>query len=421
MTTSSTTARTTARDRAAARAPATGASALAAGAGWGVLVTLLAHALVAGLAFAAWVSAPSSTLSAAQAGREGVRLTQLAQGARLEVGDPLAVAGEVTRWSLVGGPTLVTLAWAGALFWTLRRLVRGLFVDPDLPGSVPAAAVAGGVTGAVATSLALGLAVGSLPEAGGLVRWLVLMTCTAALACGAGALAGSPARRVDGWFSGWPGNAGEVLQDAAGPALRAASLLALAGLVALVALLAAGFDQVVAVHGALAPGTLGSAVLVLAQVGWLPTLLLWAVAWLSGAGLVVGDASATPHQVPEVTLPAIPVLGAVPDAGTLPQAWWLVLLTGVAVGALLPGAVRGRLAEFVEDATWLDVAWRCLVAGLLVGAGVSFLGLHATMGVAPGPLSVVAPSVWAGPAVAGQLVLGAALRLAVERVVSRPA
>ena len=90
MPTSSTTVRTPARDRTPARAPAGrswGASALTAGAGWGVLATLVAHALLAGLAFAAWVSAPSPTLSAAQAGREGVRLTQLAQGARIELGD----------------------------------------------------------------------------------------------------------------------------------------------------------------------------------------------------------------------------------------------------------------------------------------------------------------------------------------------
>ena len=424
MPTSSTTVRTPARDRTPARAPAEpswGASALTAGAGWGVLATLVAHALLAGLAFAAWVSAPSPTLSAAQAGREGVRLTQLAQGARIELGDPLAVAGEVTRWSLVGGPTLVTLAWSAALFWALRRLVRGLFVDPDLPGSVPAAAVGGGVAGAVATSLALGLAVGALPEGGGFVRWVVLMTCTAALACALGALAGAPPRRVDGWFSDWPGHAGEVLQDAAGPALRAAAALAVAGLVGVVAVVALGFDQVVAVHRALAPGSLGSVVLVLAQLGWLPTLVVWAVAWGSGAGLAVGDAAASPHQVPEVTLPAVPVLGAVPDAGPLPPAWWLVLLVGVGVGALLPGAVRGRLAEFVEVASWTDVVWRCLAASALVGAAVWFLGHHATMGVAPGPLAAVGPSPWSGPAVAGQLALGAGLRLGVERLLTRPA
>ena len=195
----------------------------------------------------------------------------------------------------------------------------------------------------------------------------------------------------------------------------------LAWLVGVVAVVALGFDQVVAVHRALAPGSLGSVVLVLAQLGWLPTLVVWAVAWGSGAGLAVGDAAASPHQVPEVTLPAVPVLGAVPDAGPLPPAWWLVLLVGVGVGALLPGAVRGRLAEFVEVASWTDVVWRCLAASALVGAAVWFLGHHATTGVAPGPLAAVGPSPWSGPAVAGQLALGAGLRLGVERLLSRPA
>lgn len=377
------------------------------------------HALVVGLAFAAWVSAPNSTFSAAQAAQEGVRLTQLAHGARLQVGEPVAVDGRVTQWTVVGGPTLLLLLTALGLFWPLRRLVRSLLADDRVPDRAALAVLGGAVLGLVATHVLIGLAAGAVGSPAGALRWVLTLLVVAVLVAGAAVLAGAPSHRLDVWFSGWPGDVGEVLQDAAVPARRVAAALLVAGLVAVLALVAAGADRVVAVHQQLSPGTLGSVVLALAQVGWLPSLAVSALGWLAGPGIVMGDSTATAGVVPDVVLPAVPLLGAVPAAGPLPAAWWAVVLVPVAVGAFLPGAVRERLAHFTEEATVLDVAWRCLAACVVVGAGLWLAGLVSTVGVSPGPLHAVGPHPLTGPAVAGELAVGAALRWGVEAALVR--
>src|SRR5699024_8628803 len=116
-----------------------------------------------------------------------------------------------------------------------------------------------------------------------------------------------------------------------------ATLLGLAVLTVAIALVQ-GVVTVLELHENLAPGRLGTVVLLLGQLAYLPTLVVWALAWLAGPGFAVGAGTAfAPAEVVTGPLPAIPLLGVLPEPGG-PALGWVVLLpmlTGAAAGLWL--------------------------------------------------------------------------------------
>lgn len=102
------------------------------------------------------------------------------------------------------------------------------------------------------------------------------------------------------------------------PALRLArsTALAVGVLVLVVAVLALvdGGARLSRLHDALSGGGLVSSVgLVLLQLGWLPTALVWALSWLVGPGFTVGSGSLfAPDQVIAGSVPSLPLLGLLP-------------------------------------------------------------------------------------------------------------
>ena len=86
--------------------------------------------------------------------------------------------------------------------------------------------------------------------------------------------------------------------------------------------------------------------MLLGQLMWLPNLVLWCTAWVTGAGFGLGsDTIVSPVWNQLGMLPSIPVLGAVPQAGPATQwalLWLLVPLSaGVTSAAVV---VRAQLA-----------------------------------------------------------------------------
>lgn len=157
--------------------------------------------------------------------------------------------------------------------------------------------------------------------------------------------------------------AGALLMIAAGASVLTVSLLM-------------HHDRVVALHQGLGPGVLGSVLLLLGQLVWLPNLVLWCTAWVTGAGFGLGtDTIVSPVWNQLGMLPSIPVLGAVPEAGpaTPPALLWLLvpLLAGVISATLV---VRAQLAadqpgdklEIRPDLTAVTGTLAALAAGLFV-------------------------------------------------------
>ncbi len=178
---------------------------------------------------------------------------------------------------------------------------------------------------------------------------------------------------------------------------------------ALMVLLRGG--EVVALFQAARVDALGATVITLAQLAYLPTLLVWAVSWLAGPGFAVGVGTAvSPAGTQLGVVPGIPVFGLLPETSSI---WMLiVVLIPIAAGAFAGWAVRSRL---VWEGTPLGFLQRAVIAlGIaVVAGGVAGLAAEFANGsMGPGRLGVVGPAVLPLTlALGGEVLLGAAILL----------
>ncbi|MCI0687009.1 MAG: DUF6350 family protein, partial [Sporichthyaceae bacterium] len=281
----------------------TGASASVWAAGAGILVGTV-------LAIATWAVGGASGADAVAAARFGALLWLLSQHAGIEVG-----AGYVglVPLGLAALPLLLCLR-------VLRTAMRG-FAERE-----PSSAVLlylSFVTGYAGLAAGAAVALGALGGAARPVWWQAGVGAAAVAALGGGLGAArflaAPARALGvalarpvldraTWLT--PGRIVAVL----GGSLAAVCTL-VAGSSLLLALgLASGLDQLVDLSSALAGGQLKSgAPILVASVLLLPNAVLWAMAYALGPGFAVGvGTSVTPAAVELSTVPAVPVLAALP-------------------------------------------------------------------------------------------------------------
>lgn len=195
--------------------------------------------------------------------------------------------------------------------------------------------------------------------------------------------------------------------------LIAALLILAAAAVALTALLLARFADVVALDESLDAGPVGGFVLTCLQILAMPTLVVWAAAWLLGAGVGLGTGSVTgPFAGEAGPLPALPVLGAVPVD---PPSWAAAVLL-VPVLAGFAAAVLVRRGGATTGAVPLG-----LVAGPVAAVVVGALAALSAGAAGPGRFAAVGPDalVVAGLA-AGLVGLPAMLGAAVVRPRDHP-
>uniref|UniRef100_UPI00109CDDE2 cell division protein PerM n=1 Tax=Microbacterium sp. K41 TaxID=2305437 RepID=UPI00109CDDE2 len=130
-----------------------------------------------------------------------------------------------------------------------------------------------------------------------------------------------------------------------------------AALAVALSVLTRGGDVVALFQGARVDA-LGATVLTLAQLAYLPTLIVWAAAWLAGPGFAVGAGTAvSPAGTQLGVVPGIPVFGLLPENTSM---WMLiVVLVPVAAGAFAGWAVRSRL---VWEGTPLGLLQRAVIA-----------------------------------------------------------
>lgn len=194
-----------------------------------------------------------------------------------------------------------------------------------------------------------------------------------------------------------------------GGAAAAAGVL-LAASIAVAVLLLANYAQVITLYENLHSGALGGATLTIAQIMFLPNLVIWAAAWLIGPGFSIGTGSlVSPLGTTLGPLPSIPILGAIPQGAFVFA--FAGLLVPIVAGFLAGAVLRGPLAAKIRSTGALTSR---LVAGLGIGVvGGAILGVLAWVSagaIGPGRLQHAGPDpIW--------VALLAALELGVSAVV----
>lgn len=190
------------------------------------------------------------------------------------------------------------------------------------------------------------------------------------------------------------------------------------------------WNLVVAVYEALDPGVVGVAALSIAQLGFLPNLAVFTLAWTSGAGFALGVGSQVgPLGTAVGPVPSIPVLAAIPsgplDYGMV--ALIVPVLAGVLAGWWFLREGENHFDEWLSikvHVRWFTAAVSTLVLGMLCGlvaglltAGLAWLargsaGIGRLTDIGPDPLWT---GIWLAAEVAAGVVIGYAAGPWLER------
>ncbi len=144
--------------------------------------------------------------------------------------------------------------------------------------------------------------------------------------------------------------------------------------------------------------------LAVAELAYVPTLVIWGVAFLAGPGFAVGAGTTfAPGVVRAGVLPAVPLLGALPQPGDVSgTARALPVLLAVAGGLAGVWVLRGDRSQ-----RWTDAPAVAGVAALTAGTAAGLLVALGSGAVGPGRMGSVGGDPWTvGLAVALGVLVG---------------
>ena len=308
----------------------------------------------------------AAALSAGEAVRAGTALWSLGFGGMVTSSS----ADQGTLSLPLLGLTLVQVGWT----WNCVRRAR-----PTRPAAGAAIVIA-----AAAVAILVCLTGPKGPSAWPAVGGIAAITC--AVVAVQLQRAGKGWADLNRWWDRRPRWAAPALSLAYG----AARALALLSLLVVAAAAFKGAGRVSVLHDALAGGGfIAMAGLVLLQIAWVPTMLIWACSWLIGAGFSVGTGTVfAPDRVVAGPAPALPLLGLLPAAPLSTAGLWLPLV--VTVGAMVAAWRRRAVLNSLRVRHAVSAAG---AAALLVAAGVGLLCLAASGSVGPGRMTDVGPQV----------------------------
>jgi Family of unknown function (DUF6350) len=363
----------------------TGAIAACAAAGTGlVLITLLV--------LAGWIAAPHAGVGLPGVLRTAADLWLVGHHVGFALHGATALGTGKAATGRIGMLPLGLVLLPGALLWLAGRWVvrkgeltrLGEVGYAALALAVPYALVAG----ALALAGQSALASPSLPQA-------VLAGFLLALV--AGGLGG--ARALAPWgqlIQLLPPRSRAVFLGSVGSlAVLAAAGAVLAG--ASLGVSVAGFR---AADAALDPGLVGGVLLLLAQIGYVPNAIIWAICYTLGPGFAFGAGTVVaPTGAALGPLPMLPMLAALPGgAHAAMPGWASVILLAV---PYLAGAFGGLLTARAAPMPAVELAplWG-FGAGLATGAAMGLLAAFAGGPLGSGRLTAVGPSGWQAGVVA---------------------
>jgi hypothetical protein len=201
----------------------------------------------------------------------------------------------------------------------------------------------------------------------------------------------------------------------------------LAGLVAiasfaLLVLLFLGFSTEIALYESLHTGILGGLVITAAQLALIPVALTWTISWIAGSGFILGTgAIVSPIATTVGAVPAIPLLGAIPETNTIGE-WVTALPAIIAFVAAARFAVdlrsRGNIFNPRDIADLVRVAATAALAAVTIAMTTVLIGSYATGSAGPGRFAQVGiDPVALGLVLAGGVFVGALAGLFLGKLV----
>ena len=217
---------------------------------------------------------------------------------------------------------------------------------------------------------------------------------------------------IKDWINDWSPQARAAVGAAfRGGSAAVAGLLAAAS-VALAALLLINYARIISLYESLHTEILGGISLTIAQLAFLPNLVIWAASWLVGPGFAIGTGSTVgPIATQLGPVPAIPLLGVLPE-GQLD--WGFVgLIIPVIAGFLVGVVVQPHLAAGLGAAP--RVRWTIgtgIGIGLVAGLVLGLLAWFSTGAAGPGRFIEVGPDpLLVGACVAAEVGVAAVIGL----------
>ena len=299
------------------------------------------------------------------------------------------------------------LARAGAKLG--RALARTGLSDPEQLRRAGQLIAAFAATYGVLAAIAIG-AIGDVPMRTNSVPGALWSIGVALVAGGIGLLTGAGL---------WPALTGYRLPPMtvtvlrAGGAALAAILTAGALLVAASMALATGRAAALADH--LGTGIPGGFLLAVIGCLYAPNAVICGAAFAVGPGFAVGVGTSVSASGSHLgTVPAFPLLAALPQGEHVTHAAWLAF-AGPAVGGLLAGLVIARFG-----ARWFVAAAAAIGAGAVAGFGLMVLAAAAGGSLGSGNLAAIGPSPWrVGLAAAAEVAVVAAVAAVMTTAVRR--
>ncbi|MBB2909565.1 hypothetical protein FHS43_000811 [Streptosporangium becharense] len=171
----------------------------------------------------------------------------------------------------------------------------------------------------------------------------------------------------------------------------ALAIMLVAGALIVLGAIAVNFGQVRELSGVLSPGFVGGLLLLLVQGLYLLNAVIWGVAFIAGPGFAVGTGTlVAPTGVQLSTVPSLPILGALPEAGPTPV--WVMAVIAV---PFVAGAVAGVLVVRVAPSPSYEGAplWG-FVCGAMTGVTAGLLAALSGGSLGGARLTAVGPSGW---------------------------
>lgn len=295
-------------------------------------------------------------------------------------------------------PIRITIALLGIGLLTaqmsLRAGRRAALADAPVTSYVAAVVVVAVLSAGIVFTAASSLSLPSRPQG------VLLPTAIVAVSMFIGVVLEQRRRGDDGWLDqigrriSWLRTLSAVTKRDLGASLAggvavAASILTVAAL-ALAVMIALNYATVVGLYQSLQAGILGGSVVTLAQLVLLPNFVIWAAAWIVGAGFSIGAGTAvSPAGTLLGPVPGLPLFGAVPQVTG--QWGFIVLLVPLLVSFVVAMVLRQRHDRYSSPATAGVIFGLAFGIAVVTAAILALLSWWAGGAIGPGRMTSVGP------------------------------